>query len=78
MPSSDLLAFTDGTTNNDNDCGDIASIPPGLAIGIVAFVGVVVFLFAPPAQCLCVGQQNLARYSATGSSVVVKTIDLGD
>ena len=44
---------------------------PAVAVAIAAFVGLIAFAQIP------IGQDDLARYSATGSSTL-KTIDLGD
>lgn len=58
----------DGSSSSSNIFGGAV---PAVAVAIAAFVGLIAFAQIP------IGQDDLARYSATGSSTL-KTIDLGD
>ena len=57
-----------GDNSNSNFGGGAV---PAVAVAIAALVGIIAFAQIP------IGQENLARYSATGSSTL-KSIDLGD
>ena len=60
-----------GGLMEDSSSGSLGGVVPAVAVVIAAFVGLIAFAQIP------IGQEDLARYSATGSSTL-KSIDLGD
>jgi hypothetical protein len=60
-----------GGLMDDSSNSNFGGPVPAIAVAIAALVGLIAFAQIP------IGQEDLARYSATGSSTL-KTIDLGD
>lgn len=56
---------------DDSSNNSFGGAVPAIAVVVAAFVGIIAFAQIP------IGQEDLARYSATGSSTL-KSIDLGD